>query len=164
MWDVIKELVSEGTTLLLTTQYMEEADQLAHRIAVIDGGHVIAEGTAEELKNRVGGELLSFRVPDRTRVETATGVIERLELGSAHVDGETGEVTLPVGGDGTSVLTELVRQFDGAGVAIADLALRRPTLDDVFLALTGHGTDDQDGEQPAARRGRRSRRRAGAPS
>ncbi len=141
LWDIIKELVREGTTLLLTTQYMEEADQLADRIAVIDVGEVIAEGTADQLKDRVGGDVLEFRIPDRQRVPEAAGVVVALGSGSPQIDNESGMILVPVGGDGARALTELVRELDSAGVSISDLSLHRPTLDDVFLALTGHSSE-----------------------
>jgi ABC-2 type transport system ATP-binding protein len=159
LWDVIRELVKDGTTLLLTTQYLEEADRLADRIAVIDDGKVIAEGTADELKSRVGGEVLAVRVSDRTRVPQAAGAVLGLGPGGGKVDNNTGELTVPVGTDGTAVLTEAVRRLDAEGIQIADIALRRPTLDDVFLSLTGHaaeGAVEVEGE------GKRGRRRRGA--
>jgi ABC-2 type transport system ATP-binding protein len=142
LWELIQELVKEGTTLLLTTQYLDEADVLANKIAVIDGGRLIAEGTADELKARVGGEVLEFRVPDRARLADAAGVVVALGGSGPQVDNESGRVRVPVGGDGTSVLVELVRAMDAADVDIADLMLRRPTLDDVFMTLTGHGAEE----------------------
>ncbi len=163
LWDVIREIVLDGTTLLLTTQYMEEAEQLAHRIAVIDLGKVIAEGTADELKDRVGGEVLEFRVGDRSQVGEAVGEMFALGVGSPQADNESGIVRVPVGGKGATVLVDAVRQLDGAGITISDLALRRPSLDDVFLALTGHAAEEQEpGEQtqePA-----RGRRRGKSPA
>jgi ABC-2 type transport system ATP-binding protein len=157
LWDAIKELVKDGTTLLLTTQYMEEADQLADRIVVIDVGKVIAEGTAEELKDTVGGEVLEFRVLDRSRIAEVSGLLDGLGTG-AQIDEQSGTVRLPVGGDGTAILIELARRVDTAGVRISELALRRPTLDDVFMALTGHGTSDDTPaeDEEAGRRGRRA--------
>lgn len=137
MWDVIRELVRDGTTLLLTTQYMEEADVLADRIAVIDLGTVIAEGTADQLKTQVGGEVLELRVADRARVPEAAGAVLGLVPGGGKVDNNTGQITLPVGLDGPAILTEAVRRLDAARVTLSDVALRRPTLDDVFLSLTG---------------------------
>jgi ABC-2 type transport system ATP-binding protein len=157
LWDVIRELVSDGTTLLLTTQYLEEADRLADHIAVMDGGRVIAEGTTDQLKSRVGGDLLAVRVADRARVAAAVEAVADLGSGAPQVLAESGEVSLPVS-QGASVLAEVVRRLDAAGVEISDLALRRPTLDDVFLALTGHlaeAEDDQEADTPppgAARR------------
>jgi ABC-2 type transport system ATP-binding protein len=158
---VIRELVTDGTTLLLTTQYLEEADRLADHIAVIDGGRVIAEGTTDELKSRVGGDLLALRVADRARVAEAAAAIADLGSGAPQVVAESGEVSLPVR-EGASVLAEVVRRLDAAGLEISDLALGRPSLDDVFLALTGHVAEaaDEDGEEaePARGRGRRPAR------
>jgi ABC-2 type transport system ATP-binding protein len=148
LWDLIRELVSDGTTVLLTTQYMEEADQLADRITVIDGGHVIAEGTSDQLKANVGGDLVEFRVVDRSALTSAAQVAARVVSAEPTTDEKTGRVVVPVGGDGSTALTEMVRGLDAAEVSIADLALRRPTLDDVFLALTGHTAED--GDAPAA--------------
>ncbi|HEX7146671.1 MAG TPA: ATP-binding cassette domain-containing protein [Actinomycetota bacterium] len=145
LWDVIRELVSDGTTLLLTTQYMEEADRLADHVAVIDGGRVIAEGTTDELKSRVGGDLLALRVADRGRTAEAADAIADLGSGAPQVVAEAGEVSLPVA-QGASLLAEVVRRLDAAGLEISDLALRRPTLDDVFLALTGHVAEAEAGE------------------
>ena len=155
LWDVIRELVNDGTTLLLTTQYLEEADRLADHIAVIDGGRVIAEGTTDELKSRVGGDLLALRVADRSRVAEAAAAIADLGSGAPQVVAESGEVSLPVR-EGASVLAEVVRRLDAAGLVISDLALGRPSLDDVFLALTGHVTEaaDDDGEETEPPRGR----------
>ncbi|HET9006066.1 MAG TPA: ATP-binding cassette domain-containing protein [Actinomycetes bacterium] len=161
LWDVIRELVNDGTTLLLTTQYLEEADRLADHIAVIDGGRVIAEGTSDELKSRVGGDLLALRVADRARVAEAAAAIADLGSGAPQVVVESGEVSLPVR-EGASILAEVVRRLDAAGLEISDLALGRPSLDDVFLALTGHVAEaaGEDGEetQPPRGRGRRPAR------
>jgi ABC-2 type transport system ATP-binding protein len=159
MWDIIRELVNEGTTLLLTTQYLDEADRLADQIAVIDNGSVIAEGTADELKLRVGGEVLAVRVADRSKVGEAAGAILGLGPGGGNVDNNTGEITLPVGSNGPQILTEAVRRLDEDKIDLADIALRKPSLDDVFMSLTGHAAgepdatdDDGDG---GSRRGRR---------
>jgi ABC-2 type transport system ATP-binding protein len=149
MWDIIRELVMEGTTLLLTTQYLEEADRLADKIAVIDLGQVIAEGTSDELKARVGGEVLALRVADREHAADAAGTVLGLGPGGGNVDNNTGEINVPVGSDGTAILTEAVRRLDSAGISLADVALRRPTLDDVFLALTGHAAEQSEGERAA---------------
>jgi ABC-2 type transport system ATP-binding protein len=164
LWDVIRELVNDGTTLLLTTQYLEEADRLADHIAVIDGGRVIAEGTSDELKSRVGGDLLALRVADRSRVAEAAAAIADLGSGAPQVVAESGEVSLPVP-EGASVLAEVVRRLDAAGLEISDLALGRPSLDDVFLALTGHlaeaaGEDGEETEPPRGRGRRPARSRA----
>ena len=161
LWDVIRELVNDGTTLLITTQYLEEADRLAYHIAVMDGGRVIAEGTSDELKSRVGGDLLALRVADRARVAEAAAAIADLGSGAPQVVVESGEVSLPVR-EGASILAEVVRRLDAAGLEISDLALGRPSLDDVFLALTGHVAEaaGEDGEetQPPRGRGRRPAR------
>ena len=162
LWDVIRELVHDGTTLLLTTQYMEEADRLADDIAVIDSGKVIARGTADDLKLRVGGEVLALRVTDRAKVPAAAGSVLGLGPGGGKVDNNTGELTIPVGPDGPRLLTEAVRRLDAEGIELADISLRRPTLDDVFLSLTGHAAEETggaegDGQVAAKRRSRRRR-------
>jgi len=158
MWDVIRELVKDGTTLLLTTQYLEEADRLADSIAVIDQGKVIAEGTSDDLKNRVGGEVLALRVSDRSQVAQAAGAVLGLGPGGGKADNHTGELTIPVGTDGPGILTEAIRRLDAEGIRLADVALRRPTLDDVFLSLTGHAAEGGATEEPAGDGGRRRRR------
>jgi ABC-2 type transport system ATP-binding protein len=148
MWDIIRSLVAGGTTILLTTQYLDEADELADEIVVIDHGQVIAAGTAEELKGRSGGDVVEFTVPDRRRVEDAVRAVAA--LGEPHADPETGVVSIGVGGQGSDALIDVVRALDGAGVATRGLALRRPSLDDVFLTLTGHAAEEE--EQAAGRR------------
>jgi ABC-2 type transport system ATP-binding protein len=159
MWDIIRELVRDGTTLLLTTQYMDEADRLADSIAVIDSGQVIAEGTADDLKMRVGGEVLAIRVADRTQIGAAAGAVLGLGPGGGNVDNERGEITLPVGDDGTGILTEAIRRLDAEKIALADVALRRPSLDDVFLSLTGHAAEGGEGTEPAGEPQREGKRR-----
>jgi ABC-2 type transport system ATP-binding protein len=154
MWAIIRSLVAGGTTLLLTTQYLEEADELAGEIVVIDHGLVIAAGTAEQLKDRVGGDVLEFTVPDRARCGDAVTAISKLGEGAPHVDEETGVISVGVGGRGSDALIEAVRALDGAAVEARGLALRRPSLDDVFLALTGHAAEE-DGQTGGRRRGRR---------
>jgi ABC-2 type transport system ATP-binding protein len=137
MWDVIRSLVREGTTLLLTTQYLEEADELADTIAVVDHGKIIARGTADELKAQVGGERIEVVVHDRTRIDDARRILGAIGVGSAAVDEHTRRVTVPSDG-GARRLATVIRDLDEAGIAIDDIGLRRPTLDDVFLTLTGH--------------------------
>src|SRR5216684_3992079 len=154
MWDIIRSLVAGGTTILLTTQYLDEADELADEIVVIDHGLVIAAGTAEELKDRIGGDVLEFTVPDRSRVNDAVTAIAQIGEGEPHVDKETGVINVGVGGRGSEALIEAVRNLDTADIEIHGLMLRRPSLDDVFLALTGHAAEE-DGQSDQRRRGRR---------
>jgi ABC-2 type transport system ATP-binding protein len=116
---------------------------------VIDQGRVIAEGTADDLKMRVGGEVLAIRVADRSHVGTAAGAVLGLGPGGGNVDNDRGEITLPVGDNGTGVLTEAVRRLDAEKIILADIALRRPSLDDVFLSLTGHAAEETDGDERA---------------
>jgi ABC-2 type transport system ATP-binding protein len=150
MWDIIGELVSGGTTLLLTTQYLDEADRLADRICVIDAGRVIAEGTSGELKARVGGERLELTVARGDGLEAAARVLERYAHGDGgvRVDAERGYVGTTVAG-GPGLLAAVVRDLDAAGVQADELGLHRPTLDDVFLTLTGRAAeaDEARGEQ-----------------
>jgi ABC-2 type transport system ATP-binding protein len=148
MWDVIRSLVREGVTLLLTTQYLEEADELADTIAVVDHGRIIARGTADELKAQVGGERIEVVIHDRTRTDDARRMLESIGVGSATIDEHTRRVTVPSDGGATRLAT-VIREFDEAGIAIDDIGLRRPTLDDVFLSLTGHAAIEEP-EEPAA--------------
>jgi ABC-2 type transport system ATP-binding protein len=155
MWDIIRSLVERGTTLLLTTQYLDEADELADQIVVIDHGLVIAAGTAEDLKSRVGGDVLEFTVPDRARISDAVAAVARIGESEPHADKETGVVSVGVGGRGSDALIDAVRGLDAVAVRTQGLALRRPSLDDVFLALTGHAAEeDEEGAGPDRRRGR----------
>jgi ABC-2 type transport system ATP-binding protein len=149
MWDVIRGLVRDGTTLLLTTQYLEEADELADSIAVIDHGRVIARGTADELKSQVGGERIEVVVHDRADLPRAEEVLAHDGSGQWTLDEHTRKLTVPSSG-GAGKLIDVVRDLGAAGVEIDDIALRRPTLDDVFLALTGHVTAADDAPGAAA--------------
>jgi oleandomycin transport system ATP-binding protein len=148
LWTTIRELVAEGTTVLLTTQYLEEADQLADQIVVLNHGRVLAEGTSDQLKARAGGQVLEVR-PANGNLNRVAAVLAGVAGGSPVVDADTRLVTVPAADPG--VLAEVVRRLDAAAVAVADLALRRPSLDDVFLRLTGHTTDARDEEAVAAK-------------
>jgi oleandomycin transport system ATP-binding protein len=139
LWAVIRELVAEGTTVLLTTQYMEEADQLAHRIAVLDRGQVIAKGTPDELKAKLGGQVLEVRPADPTDLERAAALLTGLTGSQATVDPDVRQLSVPM--PDPARLPVAVRRLDQAGIVIIDLALRRPSLDEVFLALTGRPTE-----------------------
>ncbi|MGY1772963.1 ATP-binding cassette domain-containing protein [Blastococcus sp. SYSU D00813] len=150
MWEFIADLADGGTTILLTTQYLEEADRLADSMVVIDRGRVIARGTGDELKAQVGGQRLELTV---ARPEDVAGVRDRLRplaAGEAQVDEQTRRVSVPVSG-GTDALAEALRRLEGSGVEVLDVGLRRPDLDDVFLTLTGRAADEaaENGE-PAA--------------
>ena len=140
MWDVIRELVRRGVTLLLTTQYLEEADELADIIAVVDHGRIIARGTADELKAQVGGERIEVIVHERAHIAQAMAVLSRDCEGEVAVDEHTRRLTVPTRG-GAQNLVQVVRDLDEAVIKIDDIALRRPTLDDVFLSLTGHAAE-----------------------
>jgi ABC-2 type transport system ATP-binding protein len=143
LWEVIENLVSEGTTVLLTTQYLEEADRLADTIAVIDHGQVIAEGTSDQLKDRVGGERLEVTLEAGDDASAAVRALESMADG--EVAAEENVVRLTVRERRGSIV-EAVRRLSEAGVGVEDLAVRRPTLDDVFLTLTGHAAEDAAGE------------------
>ena len=140
MWDVIRRLVRGGTTLLLTTQYLEEADELADVIAVVDHGRIIARGTADQLKAQVGGERIEVVVHEPADIERARGVLERNDGDDLVVDEHTRRLTVAAHG-GAQRLVEVVRDLDDASIGIDDIGLRRPTLDDVFLRLTGHAAE-----------------------
>ena len=160
LWDVISELRSGGTTIVLTTQYMEEADHLADRISVIDGGRIIAEGTADELKAQVGGDVVHLAVHDRSVTAKAAALLARtfaVAPSDIVVDEHLGTVQIPVA-QGAAALVDVVRAVDAEGIVVEDLGLRRPSLDDVFLSLTGHLADDPrpDAPEPKGRRGFRA--------
>ena len=137
LWQTIRMLVEDGTTVLLTTQYLEEADRLADHVVVIDHGRVIAQGTPEQLKGQVGGERLHLRLATAGDLGRVAELVADVGNGLPRVDTQTGAITVPIA-DGVVSLAEVMRRLDAAGLALSGLALRRPTLDDVFLTLTGH--------------------------
>ena len=143
LWDVTRDLVRSGTTVLLTTQYLEEADQLADRISVIDRGSLIAEGTASELKHRAGSEFISVQADQLDQIGKTAEVLSRFGLEEPVISEHDRRVTISVR-DGSALLAGVVRELDSAGVAVSDLAMRQPTLDDVFLALTGRAAEEPD--------------------
>ncbi|WP_393097573.1 ATP-binding cassette domain-containing protein [Streptomyces sp. LN325] len=159
LWEVIKQLVSGGTTLLLTTQYLEEADHLAHDICVVDQGRVIARGTADELKARTGGERVEVVVHEREHMVTAAGVLRGFGKGESTVEEHTRKLTVPVTG-GAKLLAEVIRELDTRGIEIDDIGLRRPTLDDVFLSLTGHVAEvkEEEHDEAADAKGRKAKK------
>jgi len=141
MWEVISTLVSDGTTVLLTTQYLEEADQLANQIAVVDHGRVIAKGTSDELKAQVGGERLELTVAYNDDLDAAVQAVRQYSVGEIQIDAKQRHLIVPVT-QGSQLLTAVVRDLDAEQIQVEDLALRRPTLDDVFLALTGRAAEE----------------------
>jgi ABC-2 type transport system ATP-binding protein len=151
LWGIIQELVAGGTTLLLTTQYLEEADHLAHDICVIDHGKVIARGTADQLKAQIGGERVEVVVHEREQIGPARTVLAGFGKGgeaAVAVAEHTRKLTVPVSG-GAKLLAEVIRELDTRGVEIDDIGLRRPTLDDVFISLTGHAAEVKEEEAKA---------------
>lgn len=142
MWDIIRDLVAQGTTLLLTTQYLEEADQLAQYIFVIDHGHIIAQGTSDGLKQKVGGNFLELHMTNHSQADEAAELIKDLGDSAPAVNSGNGIITMSSNG-GTAVIAEVVRRLDAKYMKISDVILRRPSLDDVFMKLTGHTAEEE---------------------
>ena len=155
LWDMIRSLVEDGTTVLLTTQYMEEADQLADDIVVLDRGQVIAQGSAAELKARIGGQFLSVRLNDRSALNQAAEVLSSYVDETPHVDEASVEISVAITNGGRR-LAGIIRDFDEAGIEISEIGIRQPTLDEVFLSLTGQ-TAESAASPKRPRRGRRNR-------
>jgi ABC-2 type transport system ATP-binding protein len=156
LWEFIERLVDAGTTLLLTTQYLEEADRLADRIGVIDHGMLIAEGTSSELKSQIGHDVLELTIADASQLEATAQLMADLCSNIPLVDEGQATVRVPVE-NSASAVTEAIRRLDANGIELADLAIHRPTLDDVFLTLTGRAAENETAQSEPFRRGRRSR-------
>jgi ABC transporter DrrB family efflux protein len=150
IWEIVRDLRSEGTTILLTTQYLEEADQLADKIAVIDHGRVIAEGTGNELKDRVGGQLLEVELTDAQQRADAEAALLRAGCGPAEEDQRPDRLTMPAPRDSLVLVEKAAAELRRAGIEVSDMGLRRPTLDDVFLQLTGAAPSGNGNPQIAA--------------
>jgi ABC transporter DrrB family efflux protein len=149
IWDIVRDLRREGTTILLTTQYLEEADQLADQIAVIDHGRVIAKGTGNELKDRVGGHILEVELTDALQREEAKAALLRTGCGQPEEDGRPDRLTMPAPRDGLVMVEEAAAELRSAGIGVNEIGLRGPTLDDVFLQLTGQ-PPSENGDVPTA--------------
>ena len=151
LWEFIERLVGEGTTLLLTTQYLEEADRLADRVGVIDNGTLIAEGTADELKGRMGGDVIELLVEDAGQLAAAATALRRAGMGDPIIDEPSSSIRVTVD-SAVGAITVVVREMDNAAITLSDISIHRPSLDDVFLALTGPqgGPEPSIGREPAA--------------
>jgi ABC-2 type transport system ATP-binding protein len=148
LWATVERLVAAGTTLLLTTQYLEEADRLAHRIVVIDRGHVIESGTADQLKAQLGGDVIELRVTRPGELDAAADTLKRVTLEGLQIDRGRRRITLPAP-DGAVTLATVLSRLQALNLAIDDIGIRRPSLDEVFLALTGHTASDDEAEPEA---------------
>lgn len=143
VWEAVEQLVNVGVTVLLTTQYLEEADQLAHHIVVLDKGQIIAEGTSDELKDQVGGDVVELIVKDKDDYERAINTMEKISIVKPSVDRDRLRITIPAP-EGPQSLMNSLRALDDDKIKMADIGLRRPSLDDVFLKLTGHTTEEEE--------------------
>ncbi len=157
LWAIIEHLVEGGTTVLLTTQYLEEADRLAKQLVVLDHGKIIAEGTAAELKAQMGTTVLSLSFASTGDALRAKPIISDLSNTPGNLDGSVLEMTVD---NGPAVTADALRRIDAAGISLSGLALREPSLDDVFLNLTGHKAEDEVGSPPSEARGRSRKARA----
>ncbi|MEU0273862.1 ATP-binding cassette domain-containing protein [Streptomyces sp. NPDC006307] len=154
LWDMVRGLVADGVTALLTTQYLNEADMLADDIVVIDRGRVIAEGTPDELKSQVGGQVLQLRPVRDADLAAAHALVEQAAGAQTQIEGDV--ITAPV--NDPELMPAVVRRLDGAGIAVGELTLRRSSLDEVFLALTGHRAEPEPGKEPGEEPGEESER------
>ncbi len=156
LWAFLRDLVSEGATVLLTTQYLEEADELADQITVIDHGRIIADGTADELKGRVGGDLVTATPKRRADLDRVRDLLATIGTGTVRVDETELHVSVPVD-QRVEALVKAAQAIDQAGIELLDLGVQRPSLDDVFLAITGHAAEEltPSGDKPRKRRARR---------
>lgn len=143
VWDAVRSLIAEGTTVLLTSQYLDEVDQLAHQIAVMDGGRVVASGTSDELKARTGGDRIEVVLQDAAHLPAAAQIVSTVSAAEPECDRELCSIRAHVA-DGVAALTATVRALHDSGIGVRDIGLRRPTLDEVFLQLTGGHAHDKE--------------------
>ena len=154
LWDVISAQARNCSTVLLTTQYLEEADRLASQIAIMDRGRILRVGSPQELKDCCGGETrIKLRLLNRSEITRAIDILKEISGDRIYSDAATGEISLPAL-NGTILLSEVIRKMDSAGLQVAEIGLKQPTLDDVFLALTGHTTEDEQTDLEKPKKGR----------